>query len=520
MDKPHFSATSDNQRTRLVALLACIMLGGLLLAGVYLSLVAERIAAQQTQQQGELLGQQTVTLIKPALLAADPVSLNFILNQLVRQPHIDAIRLTDTKERVLGRAGESSESNDLHLNITIQQQKQTLAFLELQLNSAPYLQQLNNLLIQASILAFIVIILALIGCWFLINQTKAPSRKPDDKQDLKPVSAGANNEPETEAIISKPTLTSNAYDPEADSDLKQAPALATSELSEPLTLTIPRPNSSSEQDDEQLVDLLRPSDDAPQMPGFAPFTEHKQNDKAELQTSPQQHPIVEEIDIAPQPRPKTKNPLFENAKHEVQLDLYAFEQELELIVAAENAGYLLYLDLATGHSDNIQSDELHELQEYYYRMLDMVIAIYQGEAARISNGDLQLAFLKPHKDDSHGINAICASQLFNRLYKLFNQQRIRQLKPVLNLHMALVRGHHKKLPRLQEEARYLTRSTDSNELITHTALSEAPDLKVSLLAGAGIQRAEEDKVLIVTVNENYQKLLDKQAQHLLNKLFP
>lgn len=473
-------------------LLAAILLAGLVLSGLYLALVADRLANQQTRSQGELLSQQTVTLIKPALLAADPVSLNFVLNQLVQQEYINAIKLTDTKDRLLGRAGEATSDDILTLQADINQQNQPLAYLELSLNPAYYRTPYFELLIQALILSLIVMIITLSSVWYYLRiaRLKQPADVTIATEKAQPLQTESTVEEETENAASP--VTGHPFQEDIDNS-------------------------------DELVDLLRPAEDAPAMPGFAPFSEHKETDqKNQLQTAPEVHPIVEEINLSPLQKEKSKfkNPLFENDKKEVQLDLYSFEQELELIVAAENAGYLLYLDLATGHSDNISQKQLHEMQEFYYRMLDMVIAIYQGDAAKVSNGDLQLAFLKPHKDDSHGVNAICASQLFNRLYKLFNQQRIRNMQPVLNLHMALVRGHYKKLPRLQEEARYLTHSTESNELITHTALSEAPDLKVSLLAGADIQRAEEDKVLILSVNENYQKLLDKQAQHLLNKLFP
>ena len=491
--------------------LAGILLGGLMVAAFYLSMAAERVAQQQTRLQGELMGQQIVTLIKPALLAADPVSLNFVLNQLVRQPHIDAIALIDTKQRQLGRAGEADSDTNLLQEVTIRQQDQNLAFLEIHLNPTPYLKQISTLLIQAGILALIVIILALLGCWYLINRNSSIAETAASPVARK-TAPQTSEAPPSEAGEERHAETSLQDQTENRAPEKTSATAEAEFSSQP-------PATNSDDDPELLIDLLRPADDAPNMPEFAPFSDKKENPKQALQQAPEQHPIVEEIDIKPQ-KSKLKNPLFENDKHEVQLDMYSFEQELELIVSAEQAGYLLYLDLASGHSDNISADELHELQEYYYRMLDMVIAIYQGEAARISNGNLQLAFLNPHKDDSHGVNAVCASQLFNRLYKLFNQQRIRRMKPVLNLHMALVRGHHKKLPRLQEEARYLTQSTDSNELVTHTALSEAPDLKVSLLAGADIHRAEEDKVLIRAVNENYQMLLDKQAKHLLKKLFP
>ncbi|WP_428034882.1 hypothetical protein [Amphritea sp.] len=485
MDKPPRFTATINQRTRLMMTLACILLAGILLSGIYLSIVAGKIAQSETRQQGELLGQQTVTMIKPALMAGDSVSLNFVLSQLVKQPHVAAIVLTDPKERLLGRAGDIKQDNLIQQDVLIRQQDETLAILELYLNPQASKTALNSLLIQAVILALITAIITLTGCWFSLDSRTQKAAENTPAQDP-----------------SQPTWQQSKS--AADTDDIDTTA-------EQFHDTHP----------EQLVDLLRPDNDAPHMPGFAPFSDHKVRDEsALLLTEANEDTVVEETDLALQPRKKTPNPLFENSQHEIQLDLYAFEQELELIVAAEEAGYLLYLDLASGHSDNLHREELQELQTYYYRMLDMVIAIYQGESTRADNGDLQLAFLKPHKDDSHGINAICASQLFNRLYKLFNQQRIRSFKPVLNLHMALVRGHYKKLPRMQEEARYLTHSTDSNELITHTALSEAPDLKVSLLAGADIIRAEEDKVLVRSVNDNYQKLLDKQARHLLSKLFP
>lgn len=478
MDKRQRFSIKLQQRTQLMITLACILLAGLLLSGFYLSVVADKIAQQQTQQQGVLLGQQTVTMIKPALLTGDSVSLNFILNQLVQQSSIDAITLTDPKDRLLGRAGDIKHDNFIQQEILIKQQQETLAILELRLNATANQANLDTILIQAGILALITAILALLGCWLFLNRSNINflSRAPQ---------------------TSKTHFTKNT---------SPTPDLTAQETH----------HNSIDNDTAPLVDLLRPATDAPHMPDFAPFSDQKNSHTKSDQ--PTEFTLIEESDRDLAPRKKPLNPLFKNNKDEVQLNLYAFEQELELIVPADRAGYLLYLDLSSGHTDNLRNEERQELHAYYSQMLDKVITIYQGEVTHLDNGDLQLAFLKPNQDDSHGINAICASQLFNRLYTLFNQQRIRSLKPVLNLHMALVRGHYQKLERMQEEARYLTHSTDSNELITHTTLSEAPDLKVSLLAGADIVRAEEDKVLIRAVNENYQTLLDKQARHLLSKL--
>lgn len=521
-----------------VIIAACLFLG-ILLAGFYLNLVAERIAEQQTHQRGQLLAEQTGALIKPAILANDPVSLNYQLNQLVRQDYIDAISVSTPADKLLARAGNAHRLGTLTRNITITQQGESLANLTLVLNPTEQYLQFRGLLLQALILAMIIAIICILLIWQLASkqpviqdsEALSPADNTDQQQAFKAQlasqSAKQNTTQPTPANHTAENLSGNAM---AESAFVQNPGTQNQ-----ITDTPVNQPASHQRTQDSLVDLLKPDTSTPNIPSFAPSEQppdfqHNTGQQAQSPT-----PIIEELEIPLEANIPTvqdavhketentrssilKNPLFDQETGEVQLDLYAFEQELEMIVNSDEAGYLLYLDLTSGHAENLSAAELVQTQDYYTRMLEMVIAIYQGEITRLSNGDLQLAFLRPNPEDAHGINAICASQLFNRLYKAFNQQRIRRMQPILNLHMAIVRGHYKKLPRLQEEARYLTRSTDSNELISHTALSEAPDLKISLLAGADIERSEEDKVLLKAVNESYQKLLDKQAQHLLKKL--
>jgi hypothetical protein len=81
-----------------------------------------------------------------------------------------------------------------------------------------------------------------------------------------------------------------------------------------------------------------------------------------------------------------------------------------------------------------------------------------------------------------------------------------------------VRGQVNRLDRTSDEARFLTRSTKSDRLISHTALTEVPDLKASVLEEGEIKREDEDKVLIMGLGKSYQELLDKQARYLLAKL--
>ncbi|MCV6611428.1 MAG: hypothetical protein OIF55_11715, partial [Amphritea sp.] len=213
------------------------------------------------------------------------------------------------------------------------------------------------------------------------------------------------------------------------------------------------------------------------------------------------------------------NPLrvHEKARQEEQLDLYSLEHELELSIAPEEASYLFLVDATTGHADYVEPEEHEYLLQSYEALMRKVASIYGGRLEVTASGDLQLFFDEQSADDSHGIHGLCAAKLYTLLYRAFNQQRIRAFKPVLNLHMAIVRGSREKINRIKEEALFLTRTTQSNDLISHTALTEAKKLKSTLLSGAEVRREDEDKVLIMSLGQTYQDLLKKQAGHILNR---
>ena len=270
-----------------------------------------------------------------------------------------------------------------------------------------------------------------------------------------------------------------------------------------------KPANSSEERDS-LIDLLKPERNQPRMPHFTP-------------SEPQQDPLqIIEFESDDQPAPavekSTSRVELPPFNQEEQLGLISLDQELELMLSADEAGYLLLIDSTSAHSDNLEEAERKALLRNYRTLANSVARIYNAQVEASAAGDLQLIFDQPNSDDTHGANAICASLLFTALYKQYNQLRIRQFKPVMNLHMALVRGHYQKLNRLHEEARFLTRTTQTNELISHTTLTEAPKLKETLLKSADMRREDEDKVLILKVAGNYQSLLEKQARHLLSKL--
>jgi hypothetical protein len=153
----------------------------------------------------------------------------------------------------------------------------------------------------------------------------------------------------------------------------------------------------------------------------------------------------------------------------------------------------------------------------YEQLLKQVSGIYGGEITIHATGDMELLFDTQDAEDGHGVHALCAAKLFTLIYRAYNQTRIKVMQPTLNLHTAIVRGNRAKAGRMKEEALFLTRTTQSNDLISHTALTEATHLKSTLLQQANIQRVEEDKVLIQSMGDSYQDLLRKQAIHLLRK---
>jgi len=278
-----------------------------------------------------------------------------------------------------------------------------------------------------------------------------------------------------------------------------------------------------------LVDLLKPEpNNAPKMPKFE---HHPQELEHTEQTDTADEFSVEEEPVNKAPAPdtntiKTENPLFKSAdaeaargRKEIQLGLYSFEDELELFLAPQDAIYLFYIDSTTASSDNMHPDEKATLLNVYLHLAKQVARIYNGEAEQLDNQDILLRFELRDDKDSHGINALCAAMLFSLLYKGFNQARIKGFQPVLSLQMSLSRGHYDKYTLVKEEAHFLTRTTNSNELISHTALTEAPLLKRALLQQADIRREDEDKVLLLKVTPKHQALLQKQANHLLTKIF-
>lgn len=527
-----------------------VLCAGLLLSAVYMYMSNSRQATYEVNLMGEDLTQQSELLIRPLLLANDRVSLNYLLNELNAIHYLSGIQIQDSNGIVIARAGELTQQKKVK---PLRHNEKAIGTLTLWLDSSSTQQRIINQLWPPLIIALSTVIFAMIALWIscrqlpqLVAGRAAEPQPPSFSETLSETltvettaPTETPSEPLHQAGSYREADQQNAEQPETELPPVVTPVVAP--VIEPVVESATQPatepsdrfenqNSHSSVDSvtepavseplqtQALVDLLKPEQGSgPQMPKF----EHHPEDLEPQQPEPKTEAVVVEEEITPEANlPETPNPLQQlDDREEEQLDLYSFEHELELFLPAQESIYLFYIDSNTASSDNMDPNEKATLLNVYHYLAKQVARIYNGEAELLENHDVVIRFELRDEQDGHGINALCAAMLFNLLYKGFNQSRIMGFQPVISLQMSLARGHHAKYDLVKEEAHFLTRTTGSNELISHTALTEAQQLKESMLADAEIRREDEDKVLLMKLTPKHQALLQKQANHLLTKIF-
>jgi hypothetical protein len=269
-------------------------------------------------------------------------------------------------------------------------------------------------------------------------------------------------------------------------------------------------------ENQKLVSLLKP-DSQQRMPHFKPYSNPTDDSvKQPVQTTLSEIELTESIpDNTEKSFPTfSENPLLRPHLHEQQLDLYSLEHQTELSLKAADAAYLLFIDCSSNRAPIENPEEHNHLLTQYRRLINLVINIYGGNLELLASGDIRVMFDDQDINDNHGVQALCAAKLFNQLYKYYNHRQITRMQPTLNIQLSLVRGNRAKIELLREEAHFLTCTTVSNELISHTPLSEVQALKETLLDNAQTERQDEDKILILSLNASYQELLERQARHL------
>ena len=558
--EPHVDTQHSPRILSLRALLSVslILLLSLSLGGTLEYLRSSEQARHQANDVGLMFGRSSAVLIQPLVLADDRISLNFLFNELAAQPLISGLRLTAPDQTLIALAGQPQGRGH---SLELVQGDDVIGQLTYWTDPAPFEQLLHRQLIEIALLLGGSLLLTAILIGFSLRRQPEPAPpKPDFREfarELTPEVTGdtipafsfdeLDSEPEPAPITAvrhAPSVEQGSsvglnISTDSDNSLETAETLDHAPGPEPEPE--PKPEAEPEQqedkaesavppalhgrrepsfDTDELVSLLKPERDSARMPSFSPhapqITEPEDDSDEALVPYTEEMELEERTAEEDEYTPLRPNPL--KLGDEEQLGLYSFEHELELMLTPDEAGYLLLIDTRSAHSDNVDEEERSALLKNYRTLANSVARIYSGNIETLSDGNLRVLFTNADDKDSHGVNALCCAMLFTHLYQQYNQSQIRAFKPVMNLHMALVRGARERVERMQEEAHFLTRTTQSNELISHTALTEAPLLKESLLQKADIRREEEDKVLILSVSEAYQALLEKQARHLLSKL--
>ncbi|MGY8870644.1 MAG: hypothetical protein ACKVJE_09410 [Pseudomonadales bacterium] len=508
---------------RLILATALVMLSGWILSATYLYIAADNIAKNEAIKTSRFTARQAAMTIQPYLLAEDIISLNFFLNSLTEAPQVKGVAVFNKRNKLIARAGEN---NGAEQEVILGSQQTPMGTLKLYTGQQSEHNMLTGLLWQVAILSIITLLATLITLWLSLKQLNLRSNSSDENPDTQtPDTLSSDVASSFEESIKQPesfsqTLTQTISEPYSEktdvdeNDQHQIDPEHDNDI-----------HSTDETlDNNELVELLRP-DSTERMPHFKPApmqTDSEQTNEAyspkestyELEDSLQTHQ-QSLSKSAPELATLKPNPLRAHERTEEQLDLYSLEHQLELSLQPKEAAYLFYIDATTGHADYVEPEEHNYLLQTYEHLIKKVSAIYGGSVSVNASGDLQLFFDDQDEEDGHGVHALCAAKLFTLLYRAFNHARIKSFKPVLNLHMAIVRGNREKFNLIKEEALFLTRTTQSNELISHTALTEAKQLKSTLLSTAEVRREDEDKVLILSLTPSYQALLTKQATHLL-----
>lgn len=492
-----------------------------------------KIANEHALLSSGALAESASLLLTPLVVNEDRISINHLLSEMANQPVIRGMRLTDPQGTILGLSGTQQGKS---VDVELLRSEELVGTLEVWADGGSLLAMLQRQQNLIGIGASATFLLLLMTLWITSSPRREnnPTESQDNNDDFKTLMQQyASAEVDDDSI---PTL-----DPDDIDSLDLQPAFTTYAPPVPKpkqdsSLIVKQPRFIAERDapsaadevtmhlsaqdedlnDTELVSLLRPERDSATMPRFTPMNAGQSRDSDNLDDQPwveleERRPVAH---IA-----QRSNPLLSAInRQDENSNVYAFEQDLELALPATEAGYLFLIDTTSAHSELVEKEEHQTLLATYLLLANSVSSIYNGRVLTADNGDVQIIFDQAHEDDTHGVNAMCAAMLFTHLYKQYNHSRVRLFRPVMNLHMALVRGKADKLDRLLQEARFLTSTTQSNELISHTALTESLHLKETLLEGANIRREDEDKVLVLQISQSYQELLEKQCKHLMSKI--
>ena len=452
----------------LVATLLMVIIAFLLIAMVTFYFAVTTQAKRDATFLAVDSARHSALVIRPMVAAKDWTSISVIFNDLISSPFLSGIELLSPAGDSLVKAGNSVSDTQYQLPLSFQ--SQPLGTLALSIDTQYSQKQLLRLLMLAmamtlAALAALLYVAALASRKQSMALQSLQNQLDDVLQSSPPYAEPVA--PQTPAPARQHTETNQAQhsmSTESPAELQSLTELSPDELLGPL---------SEEATDEGITTAASKNNNAP-------ATDLPQSDTDRPQES---------------------------------LSGYSFDAQMDQILPEEQALYLLYIDPLSGHANYLEDDEREQRLSNYQGIAQKVAQSYQTQLNTLEEGGFVMAF-KANEKGTQGIDAICAALTFTLTMKAVNKALISKMSPVLNVRIALVRGTEARPKSLLDEAKYLTRHTESNELISHTALTEVPFIQDTVLTGAKLRRAEEDKVEILGIEAKKQALFEAQAQQL------
>jgi len=469
-----------------LSMLAALLLG-LMLLGIAFNADQRQLTEQQLKTLGSAISQQTASSSAALILAGDELSLSINLQQLVALEQISGAEAFDRKGHRLAQAGQPSK---LFIEQPILSEKTLLGTVRIHLNpqTAAYQFILPLTLISTAVVVLLLLTTTLLLARHFSRPLQAllqASEQLCDNNVITRLDQQRNDqfgqialrlnqrfaEPAAEStslLVASSTETNPKIVTEATEDLESleiehdvdsTPAVPTSDITE--SITVKPPTRSTE-------------------------AAHLDNADQEGSSAPDTPPISTTT-------PKT-----------------AAEDTVE-------QSYLFYINHHVGGSDTLTAPERELLLIRYRKALEQVARLYKGGFNEDALGNWYVRFLPLSDDQSHGINALCAAQLFNALYRGINAQAIRNFSPALNMKLVLLCGPSDAVDHLAEDALLLSDQIQDNALITHAALYQIHPLQERLLNNAKYRKFDPDTYLISALNPDYQTLIDRQAEHFLKQ---
>ncbi|MFT5720690.1 MAG: putative membrane protein affecting hemolysin expression [Motiliproteus sp.] len=501
----------------------CLLLGLIILYAAFQA-DQRRLTEQQLTTLGTAISQQTAASSAALILAGDTLSLSINLQQLVALTQISGVDVLDPRGSSLAQAGQPST---LFLDQPIVSGPTVLGSVRIHLNpeTDAYAQTLPLTLAMGAVVLLLLLMTTLILARHLSRPLQAllsATQEICTDNLIAPLDQGRHDELGRIAQLlnqrfAKPAEPLAAKPPAAPSsgiaaDLNPEPGNPAESLAaEPLIASLPPIAADLDTEPDNLAEPPTTESLAALSSAIAADLDPENGNLAESLAA--LSPAIA-ADLDPKPGNQTEPPEFD---HRLLITENQETPEAASPGTLAARGYLLYINHHVGGSDALTPTEREQLLVRYRKALEQVARLYKGGVNNDALGNWCVHFLPLSNDQSHGINALCAAQLFSALYRGINAQAIRRFSPALNIKLVLLCGSGQGFDALAEDALLLSDQIQDNDLITHKALYLIPALQDRMLGNAKYRKFDEDTYLVSALNEDYQTLIDRQAEHFLKQ---